>query len=268
MRDRIYIATFSENAAAVARAHGFGIEVNDFCISENLDEDKAGDTLQAVRGQLKQAGIAETAFGSRAIFHGPFTEIIPASIDHRVVELGMERLQEAYRAAERLGIRRMVVHTGFVPLLYFKEWHQEKSLDFWRRYMADKPRDFRLYIENVFEDEPLMMRRLIEALDDSRIQVCLDIGHANAMTDRAYSVLDWIAVLGPLIGHFHLHNNDGGSDQHGSLDQGSMDMDRILDAIERCCRPDVTMTIESRTCSGSAQWLERRIKTREESRNR
>ena len=147
MRDRIYIATFSENAAAVAAAHGFGIEVNDFCISENLDGDKVEGSLQAACGQLSRAGIAAADFGTRAIFHGPFTEIIPASIDHRVVSLGMERLQEAYWAAERMGIRRMVVHTGYVPLLYFKEWHHEKSLDFWRRYMDGKPRDFRLYIE-------------------------------------------------------------------------------------------------------------------------
>lgn len=264
MRDRIYIATFSENAAAVAGDHGFGIEVNDFCVSENLDEDKVEESLQAACGQLKRAGIAAPDFGARAIFHGPFTEIIPASIDHRIVSLGMERLQEAYRAAERMGISRMVVHTGYVPLLYFKEWHHEKSLDFWRRYMDDKPRDFRLYIENVFEDEPLMMRRLIEELDDSRIRACLDIGHANAMTCSSYTVLDWIKVLGPLIGHFHLHNNDGSSDQHADLDRGSMDMDRIFDAIEACCSPDVTMTIESRACQASAQWLERRMKRKKE----
>lgn len=254
MRDRIYIATFSENAVTVARKYGFGVEVNDFCISENLDPERIEKSLQTVRRELEEAG------GPRAIVHGPFTEIIPAAIDHRAVELGMERLQQAYRAVSALGINRMVVHSGYVPLLYFKEWHHEKSTAFWRAYMADKPEDFRLYIENVFEDEPLMMRRLIEAVDDSRVQICLDIGHANAMMGQEYHILDWIRILGPHIGHLHLHNNDGESDRHGGFEEGNMDMNAVMDAISAYCREDVTMTIESRSCESSARWLDERIR--------
>lgn len=256
MRDRIYIATFSENAVCTARQYGFGIEVNDFCISENLDPDKIEESLHAVRQELRDAG----AGADQVIVHGPFTEIIPAAIDHRAVSLGMERLQQAYEAVCALGIDRMVVHSGYMPLLYFKEWHHEKSVDFWRAYMADKPERFRLYIENVFEDEPLMMRRLVEAIDDSRVRLCLDIGHANAMMTEDYHILDWIRTLGPWIGHFHLHNNDGSSDQHASFAEGSMDMDEVLDAIETFCREDVTMTIESHSCESSARWLDARIR--------
>lgn len=263
MGDKFYIATFSENAVSVARQYGFGIELNDFCISENLDQDKLAGSLDRCRRQLLDAGInagdpLETA--SRVVLHGPFTEIIPASIDHRVVSLGMERLEEAYGAAQALGVRRMVVHSGYVPLLYFKDWHHEKSMTFWRTYMDDKPEDFQIYIENVFEDEPLMMRRLVEDLDDSRIRLCLDIGHANAMTSQEYHILDWIRLLGPHIGHFHLHNNDGKSDQHGALTQGTMDMEQVFAAIEAYCREDVTMTIESRTCESGAKWLNERCK--------
>lgn len=257
MRDRIYIATFSENAASVARRYGFGIELNDFCISENLDRERMENTLEACRQELRDAGIGES---KEAISHGPFTEIIPAAIDHRAVALGMERLQQAYEAVSILGINRMVVHTGYVPLLYFKDWHHERSVDFWRAYMEDKPEDFHLYIENVFEDEPMMMLRLAEALDDSRIRICLDVGHANAMTSADHSILDWIRILGPWIGHFHLHNNDGRNDQHAPFDQGAMDMDAVLDAIGTHCREDVTMTIESRSCESSARWLDERIK--------
>ena len=37
MKDRIFVATFSENAVSVIRSYGVGIELNDLCISENLD---------------------------------------------------------------------------------------------------------------------------------------------------------------------------------------------------------------------------------------
>lgn len=263
MRNRIYIATFSENAVSVAKQYGFGIEVNDFCISENLDPERLDQSLASVRCALQAAGVQDAA---RTIVHGPFTEIIPAAIDHRAVELGMERLQQAYGAVRSLGIRRMVVHSGYMPLLYFKDWHHEKSVRFWRSYMADKPADFRLYIENVFEDEPLMMRRLVQAIGDSRVRLCLDVGHANAMMTAEYHILDWIRLLGPWIGHLHLHNNDGESDQHGAFDQGAMDMDAVLDAIETFCGKDVTMTIESRSCESSARWLDARIRREGQSR--
>ncbi len=250
MRDRIYIATFSEDAESVAKQYGFSIELNDFCISENLDPERIKGSLEAARRELQAAG------AEHAIMHGPFTEIIPASIDHRAVELGMERLQQAYQAARDLGINRMVVHSGYMPLLYFKDWHHAKSVEFWRMYMADKPDEFSIYIENVFEDEPCMMHRLIEDIGDSRVGICLDIGHANAVTSEDYDIMDWIQILGPQIRHFHLHNNDGNHDQHASLDQGIMNMDVVMDTIRHCCRQDVTMTIESRSCRESAQWIE------------
>lgn len=249
MREQIYIATFSENAIDVIRNNGFNIELNDLCISENLDPEKVRETMSEMKQEIADAG------AERVIIHGPFTEIIPASIDHRAVELGLTRLNEAHAVAEKLGIKKMVVHSGHMPLLYFKEWHKEKSLYFWQEFMKDKPEDFLIYIENVFEDEPLMMKEIIEELNDSRIQICLDVGHANAVTCEDFDIHDWIRILGPMIGHFHLHNNDGKEDLHGPLDRGTMDMIAVLDSIKTYCRPDVTMTIESRTCASSAAWI-------------
>lgn len=249
MKEQIYVATFSENAVDVIREYGFNIELNDLCISENLDPEKVRSTMAEMEREITESE------AEKAIIHGPFTEIIPASIDHRAVELGLNRLNEAHAVAEKLGIRRMVVHSGHMPLLYFKEWHKEKSLYFWKEFMKDKPEDFIIYIENVFEDEPLMMKELVEELDDPRIQICLDVGHANAVTCEDYDIHDWVRILGPLIGHFHLHNNDGKDDLHGPLESGTMDMAKILTSIRNHCRPDVTMTIESRTCASGAEWI-------------
>lgn len=253
MKDNLYIATFSENALSVIRRHGLSIELNDLCISENLDQERVRDTMDTMRRELVESGAKKT------IIHGPFTEIIPASIDHRAVELGLTRLNEAHAVAEKLGINRMVVHSGYMPLLYFKEWHKEKSLFFWKKFMEDKPEDFIIYIENVFEDEPVMMKEIIEDLADPRIQICLDVGHANAVTSVEYDIYDWIRILGPMIGHFHLHNNDGKTDLHGPLESGAMDMEAVLSAIRTHCSPDVTMTIESRTCASSAEWMLARL---------
>ena len=78
-------------------------------------------------------------------------------------------------------------------------------------------------------------------------------------TSADYNILDWIRILGPYIGHFHLHNNDGTSDQHGSLTEGIMDMEAVFDAMDMYCGKAVTMTIESRHSEDSARWINDRI---------
>lgn len=249
MRERLYIATYAENAEEVIRQNGLNVELDDLCYSASLDRENEEDTLKRMKAE-----ITETE-AERAIVHGPFTEIIPASIDHRAVELGMERLNEAFRLAERAGVKRMVVHSGYVPLLYFRQWHIEKSCAFWRAFMEDKPKDFHIYIENVFEDEPAVMRELVESIDDPRVKLCLDVGHASAAAGPDCDIFHWIEVLAPYIGHFHLHNNDGKEDLHAPLSEGVLDMEQILRCIEERCAEDVTLTIESRTCQSGVGWL-------------
>lgn len=253
MENRIYIATFSENAIEVIRENNVNIELNHTCISENLDKDKICHTIDDIRQDIEKSG------AENYIVHGPFTEICPGSIDHRAVDLGLARLEEAYQVCKKIDADRMVAHTGYMPLIYYKEWHKMKSLEFWHRFMADKPGNFRLYIENVFEDEPYMLKELIEEIGDHRISICLDIGHANVMTDEKNSVDEWIKILGRYIGHFHLHNNYGDKDIHNPLTEGDMDMESILAAIARYCKPEVTLTVESKSCAESAAWLKNRM---------
>ena len=249
---RVYIATFSNNAVEAAKKYGVNIELNDICISESLNPESFDATVERMKQEVAGSGAADV------IMHGPFTEIIPAGIDRRFVKLGMDRLNEAYEACQAMGVDRMVVHTGYEPLMYFKEWHHERSVEFWREYMKDKG-NFHIYIENVFDDEPLMMKDLIDELDDPRIRVCLDVGHANTVTKPEYDVYSWIEILGDRIGHFHLHNNDGTDDQHRQLLDGYLDMERILDCAEKYCSHDVTFTIESHECRDSVEWLKERV---------
>ena len=68
-------------------------------------------------------------------------------------------------------------------------------------------------------------------------------------------VEEWIRQLGPWIGHFHLHNNDGKHDLHSPLLEGTLDMPQVLQQIDDCCPEDVTLTVESRDCHDSIAWL-------------
>lgn len=254
MKNKLFIATFSEDALNVAKDFGIGLEINHTCISEDLDPSNRRNLLAQIRSDIAAAEIPDA---SGLFLHGPFTEIHPAAIDYRARQLGMERLNEAYEVATALGINRMVVHTGWIPFIYFKSWQAEKGAEFWQRFMSDKPSDFHIYVENVLDDEPYMLLDMMKRIDNPSIKLCLDTGHANATTSPELPVEKWIEVLGSHIGHFHLHNNDGTGDSHSAFDCGSMDMNSIFSAIGAFCDADVTLTIEARDARSCLEWLKR-----------
>ncbi len=254
MKNRLFIATFSEDALNVAKDFGVGLEINHTCISEELDPSNRRNLLAQIRKDLAAAGVSDP---SGLFLHGPFTEIHPAAIDYRARQMAMERLNEAYEVAAALGINRMVVHTGWIPFIYFKSWQAEKGAEFWQRFMSDKPSDFHIYVENVLDDEPYMLLDMMKRIDNPSIKLCLDTGHANATTSPELPVEKWIEVLGSHIGHFHLHNNDGTGDSHSAFDCGSMDMNSIFSAIGAFCDADVTLTIEARDARSCLEWLKR-----------
>lgn len=253
MKRKLYIATFSDNAIEVIRENKTGIELNEMCISEMLDECRFDDTVRFMKEQIRNSEAEDI------IAHGPFTEIIPSAIDHRIREAGIVRLNEAYRGCRSVGVKKMIVHTGYMPPLYQKGWHTSYSVEFWKKFMEDKPEDFQICIENVLEDEPYMMKDLVTEINDSRVSLCLDIGHANWSGRDDLKVTEWIKVLGKSLGHFHLHNNYGKEDEHNAIDKGSMNMEEIMEAIYTYCREDVTMTIESHDCAESAKWVKKYI---------
>lgn len=249
LKDKLYIATFQNNAIEVAKKYGLGIEYNHPCISKDLDSENREHLLGTMSRDFEESG------AKAAVLHGPFTEIIPAGIDYRIREAGRQRLEEAYALCRALDVKKMIVHNGWIPFMYFKEWQAEKGAEFWQDFMKDKPDDFSICVENILEDEPYMMKAMMENITDERIKLCLDTGHANAVTSKDIPVEKWIEVLGPYIGHFHLHNNDGDGDSHGAFDKGSLDMMSIFKVIEENCNKDITYTIEARECEACVKWL-------------
>ncbi|WP_303857583.1 sugar phosphate isomerase/epimerase family protein [Aminicella lysinilytica] len=252
MKRDIFLATFSDKATDVINKYGCGMELNEFCISSSLDDGTRQETVAAMKKEMEQCGVDSP---SKALVHGPFTEICPQSIDHLAVEMGLLRLNQAYEGTRALGLDRLVVHSGFIPLIYFNEWHVQQSVKFWKEFMADKPADFHIYIENVLDEEPGPLLQIVEEIDDPRVMLCLDIGHANVVTLPDYTVEDWIKIWGSHIGHFHFHNNDGVTDLHDPLDRGTLNIENVLSTIDRYCDQSATITVESRECDESIRWL-------------
>lgn len=244
---RLYLSTIGADSRALALRYGLGLEIAEFCTAENLDG-KADEYQSVVRRQM--AGL------NRFWFHGPFAELSPASIDPLVRQVTLHRYRQAVQMALGLGISRLVIHSGFIPLVYFPEWFVAQSVTFWREFLTDMPEGLTIALENVMEPGPEMLVEIVRQVRDSRLGLCLDLGHANTRVSRTRPA-DWVEPMAPWLRHVHLHNNEGDLDLHRCLGAGTIPMENLLDTLlDRC--PYVTFTIENQNCEPSVAWLAER----------
>ena len=248
----IFLATFEMDAENVIRKHGIGIEFNQFCISSTLFDVRRALACRAMQAQLDRLGLKAPY---DTVCHGPFTEILPEAIDTEFVDLALKRMGQAVDGCKTLGVNRLVVHSGYYPTLYFRDWHRDKSVYFWSKLLEVCPEDFHVYLENVLDSEPTCLLEVVEKIDDPRLELCLDIGHAHCATEPKYTVYDWIKLWGKRIGHFHFHNNNGTGDQHNSIFKGTMFIPDVLACIDENCKDEATITVESRDCDATCGWL-------------
>lgn len=244
IREKLYLSTIASDACEAAERYGLGLEIADFCTASNMDRDFEAYGAPALQ-KLKSA--------SRFVFHGPFSELSPASIDPLALEVTRKRYRQAIALAESLEINRVVLHTGYIPLVYFPEWAIAKSIEFWREFLLELPENIEILLENVMESSPDLQKEIAEGVDDPRFRLCLDIGHAN-VTNSAMSVSHWAEALSPWLRHVHIHNNDGKSDLHKGLGDGILPIPEIIREIEALA-PEATYTIETQKAEPSVIFL-------------
>lgn len=242
MQERLYLSTIGEDAAAWARRYGLGLELAEFCTAWNLDRERER-TMAGVKNQMEAS--------ARFWFHGPFAELCPAAIDPLVREIAARRYGQALDTAVSLGVSRMVLHAGFIPQVYYPQWFTEQSVLFWKEFLTRCPRGVTIALENVMEPGPEMLVEIVSQVNDPRLRLCLDVGHANANCSRVPPA-EWMEPMAPWLSHVHIHNNLGDLDLHSDLGTGSVPMESVLD---RLLELPVTFTIENMNCRKSIQWL-------------
>ncbi|MBR6115618.1 MAG: sugar phosphate isomerase/epimerase [Oscillospiraceae bacterium] len=243
-RERLYLSTIDDNAPALARSFGLGLEIAQFCTAMNMDEGFAGTnakTLSAMEGV------------ERFTFHAPFSELCPAAIDPLVREITSRRYTQAIALSKSYGIKKIVIHSGFIPMVYFPEWFVPESIAFWKEFLRGADSDITICLENVMEPDADMLVDIAAGVDDARLRLCLDMGHANTRVSAA-PVTEWIRKMAPWLSHIHIHNNDGDSDLHRPLGEGILDYTALLAESESLCA-DVTYTVENMAAAASVDWL-------------
>lgn len=239
----IYLSTMDSNAPTLARHYGFGLEIAEYCTAWNMDEHYS-EVHPRVMETIK--GIPHR------ILHAPFNELFPCAIDPKARQLAQARYQQAIILAGQYGAGKVVIHGGYNPKMYYAEWYINESVGFWRNFLQDNHSDAQIVLENVLEEDPRMLLDIVKSVNDSRLKLCLDVGHVNAYS--RVPVMEWLEVWAPWLSHFHIHNNDGSWDTHSALNEGTIPMREFLRKAETLC-PEATFTLELPDGEASVQWL-------------
>ncbi len=242
-REQLYLSTIDEKAHLLAKKYGLGLELAEFCTAWNLDE-KREETDRIIAEKMP--------YTDRFVLHGPFSELFPCAIDPIVRKVAAYRYRQTMEAARALGIRKIVIHGGYNPKIYFPCWFIDQSVVFWKEFAKEIPAGMTICLENVMEEEPQMLASILEQVASPGLRMCLDVGHANTYSKR--SIFEWLEHCASYIDHFHVHNNDTTVDAHSPLNLGTIPMAELLPAIEQTC-PRATVTLELMEAESSVQWL-------------
>lgn len=240
LKDRLFISGMDPKGDDIARQYHIGFEITKFSWVAMLHDKDAMDTVSK-----QMEGI------ERFWLHAPFADLYPTAIDPLVRDVCTKRFTETIELAQKLNIKSIVIHGGFVPSVYFPEWFIEQSIIFWNDFLKNVPNDFKLALENVMDPDPFMLIDIVKHVNDSRLGLCLDVGHANSYVSKL-PVYEWIDPMEKNLFHSHIHNNNGDKDIHASLDNGSIDMKKIIDKL---LRTDCTITSENMYARESTDWL-------------
>lgn len=245
IRERLFISTTADDCREQALKYGVGLELAEFCWAQRIDVDLEKNVA---RCRELMDGIG------RCVFHAPFAELAPCAIDPRARELAASRYRQSIRLAERFGAKLVVIHGGFIPLVYYPEYYVLESVRFWKGFLQQFDPGLRIALENVMEPSPDTLVEIVRGVDDPRLGLCLDVGHANCSVSSV-KPLDWVAPMAPYLFHVHLHNNEGDRDLHSPLGRGTIPMEELLPAITAAA-PDCSLTVENIHCADSLEWLD------------
>ncbi|MDD4857098.1 MAG: sugar phosphate isomerase/epimerase [Candidatus Krumholzibacteria bacterium] len=176
--------------------------------------------------------------------HGPFLGLDAASLNDHIAEYSAGCLVRGLEVTAGLGGSVMIVHTNYSP------FYSRAGLRAWLGNWSVRMRPIletadrlgvQIALENVWDERPESLVRLIDLLPEGAAKVCLDTGHINAFS--RLPVRRWWDVLGGKVVALHLHDNDGLSDDHLPPGDGVFDFPALVELV-RALEPLPLMTLE------------------------
>jgi sugar phosphate isomerase/epimerase len=207
------------------------------------------------KAQCRQTAELLKNSGLKVTFHAPFMDLRTGALDETIRRTSIDRLKQVFDLVPYFHPLKIVCHPSYDSRYYVscdEEW-LENSVATWRELMAlisDTPSVIAL--ENVYETEPSILRRLFERLHSDRICFCFDTGHFNVFARSELKI--WLGEMGKYLGHLHLHDNSGRFDEHLPVGNGTFPFAGFFQALSNDkIRP--TVTLEAHTPDNLRQSL-------------
>lgn len=204
------ISTIDEFLPREFKNLNIGVEIQDFT-EPNLKDNEIENLVCEYKKLLQD-------FPHTKSLHGPFLDLKPASPDKDIRKISYEKYFRTIKIATELDLDYIVFHSQINPYLdepFIKSLNNNQNKDFWHNILGNAE-DFKgkILLENIFEDEPLILKELIETINLPNVKICLDIGHAKLRTNRPLE--KWVKELNEHIEYIHFHWNEGLYDEHNS----------------------------------------------------
>ncbi len=192
---------------------------------------------EARASALREAGVRTLTF------HAPFHDVWPGAHDEEARRFAVRRLSRAISLAPLFRPEGVVVHGGYFGWLFDfrpEEWLESARRTFGELAEIAEKAGTRLFLENVFDEDPAHLLRLREAVGSPRLFFCFDPGHA-ALFSRV-PLHRWAEAFGKAIGLMHVHDNRGQRDDHLPAGEGTINYRGVLlAAIDAGARPILTV---------------------------
>ncbi len=191
-----------------------------------------------------------SVFNNPPVIHAPEVEI--SSAFEEIRKSIIQVLSDAIKLTYRLGGEKIVIH----PVISrFHELDIETEASLKKEAIENILRvgdemDVKICLENTGES-PELMNQIVRMVDGAMF--CLDVGHANLMSDGNRS-LRFIELLHDKLGNVHLSDNVGGHsyfwDLHLPIGAGNIDFEAIIGHLVKFYDETVTLEIFSEEFQG------------------
>jgi sugar phosphate isomerase/epimerase len=185
------------------------------------------DTIQ--EADVRLLGDALNKAGRSYTFHAPFMDLAPGGVDRKIRNSTQERLEHVLHLAALIRPEVVVFHPEYDKWRHgeaFDLW-LHGSLTMWTPLVKEAEKlGVTLALENVFEEGPGTLKKLLEKINSLYLGFCFDTGHSLVFSQRTWE--EWIEVLGKRLVEVHLHDNMGKEDQHLPPGDGKFDFTGFL----------------------------------------
>ncbi len=204
------------------------------------------DRLDRRQCETDAAKLADA--GLTVTFHAPFVDLRPGALDDKLRQASLDRIRQAVDLAPLFRPLKIVCHACFDERYYVDcdDLWLSQSEKTWRNIIdAASEAKAMVVLENVYEKDPVLLARLVDALGAQSVGLCFDTGHFNAFA--GISLDAWLADAGGLIRHLHLHDNFGKRDEHLPIGAGTFPFVRLFEYLQKAgIRPTLTLEAHRR----------------------